>query len=95
LCPDQSIVVWIIERDVPIEIEGASFFDLKVADRNRSKLLGIVTNQKQRRRWNRQVVGRMLVGRLTFRQAIDSADTITRSYLQQVRNEIYGQLDSI
>jgi hypothetical protein len=95
LCPDHSVVVWINERENPVEIEGASFFDLKVMERNRSKVLAVITNHKQRRRWNRQVVGQMLLNHQTFAQAIASADTITRSYLQQVRNELFTQLDEI
>ena len=92
-CPDRSIVVWLNEREHPIEVAGADFLDLKVAERNETKILSVILNKKQRHRWNRQYVGDMLKSHSTFEQALETSDTITRSYLSQVRREIFEQLE--
>jgi hypothetical protein len=91
-CPPRSVVVWLNERETPIEFEGASFLDLDVAVRHADKLLAVVFNSRQKQRWNRLYVGEMLEQRKTFAEAIQGSTLITRSYLQNVRNEIFGQL---
>lgn len=91
-CPPKSVVVWINEREAPIEIEGANFFRLAVAERNADKLLAVVVNSLQRQRWNRACIGQMLQNRQTFSESLQGSSTITRSYLMRVRAEIFDQL---
>ena len=92
--PDESLVVWMNEREAPIAQDGKDFLDFDVAERNKGKMLAVIVNKKQRHRWNRQYVGDMLKSHSTFEQALETGDTITRSYLSQVRREIFEQLEA-
>jgi ABC-type dipeptide/oligopeptide/nickel transport system ATPase subunit len=91
--PARSVVVWLNQRETPIEIPGGQdFTDLEVAVRNADKLLALIVASRQKHRWNRQYVGEMIEKRQTFQEAIEGQSTITRSYLQRVREEIFTQL---
>jgi ABC-type cobalamin/Fe3+-siderophores transport system ATPase subunit len=94
-CPPRSVIAWMNERENAIELDGVTFLDLELAQKNREKLLGVVANSKQHYRLHREQVERMLIRHWTFEEAIYELDIRAKCYLFQVRKEIFEQLEQI
>lgn len=91
--PDNSVVIWLNERDQPIGLNGEEVTALETVQRQASKVRAVVIGTLQRRRWNRDAIGDMLSNHLTFRQAIEGHAVFKRSYLHNVRAELFKQLE--
>jgi len=95
LSVDQSVVVWLNQRERRIEQDGQSFLDMEVAKANRSKILGVVANSRQTYSLHREAVGKMLAHSWTFDEGILNLPSMEKIRLAQVRQEVFHQLEEM
>lgn len=94
---EQNIVVWLNEYFGPIVADGKPFEEFEVATQHAGKLLGTVLIPERNSDTYGEDLRRMLGQRLTFDEAIRSADftLLAKQRLVIVRRELFEQLDRV
>lgn len=95
LLPETSVVVWLIERNARILVDGVKFSKAKVAQENEAKLLGTVQVSHREQDFHYSDVLEMLEAGQTFEEAMNVATVIGKQRLYEVREEIFEQLREI
>ena len=94
---ERSLVLWINEYFGPVAREGKAFNQMQVYLENEAKVLASVGIPQRSPDTFGETIRRMRERKLTFHEAIDSADFLLaqRSRLHIVRRDLFEQLEGI
>jgi len=93
----KNVVVWLNEYFGEVSRDGKPFEEFRVAEEQAHKLLGTVVIRERNPNTYGDDVRQMLTRRLTFEEAIQSADfsLVSKQRLEIMRRELFEQLDQI
>lgn len=94
---NQNIIVWINEFFGRVEAEGKEFSEMTVYQKNAAKVLGSVGIPKRNHDTFGRDVEEMVARKLTFDEAIRSAQTtlMSKQRLKIIQRDLFEQLDSL
>ncbi len=94
---EKNVVVWLNEYFGEVSKDGKTFEEFKVAEEYAPKLIGAVAIRERNPHTYGDDVRQMLERRLTFDEAIRSADfsLVSKQRLTIVRRELFEQLDEL
>ena len=94
---DQSIIVWLNEFFGDIAHEGKTFAEMKIYDKHKTKIRGIVRIAKRNQDTFGKDIEQMALKRLTFAEVLDSASfqLMAKQRLVTVKKDLFGQLEAI
>ena len=89
-----TLIVWLNEHFGRIEQDGKSFYDMEVYNRHRGRLHAILELTQRTPQTFGVDSAQMMKQRLTFNEAIASADfhVMAKSRLKRVKNDVFDQL---
>lgn len=91
LSPERSVILWLNQRSRRIEHGGINVLDLDIVKQQSPKIYSVVANSRQVYGLYEKAVSTMLRQNGTFDHA-DGLNSMDIERLQQVRDEVYGQL---
>lgn len=94
---DQSIIVWLNEFFGDIAHEGKTFSEMKIYEKHKAKVRGIVRIAKRNQDTFGKDIEQMALKRLTFAEVLDSASfqLMAKQRLITVKKDLFGQLEAI
>jgi hypothetical protein len=94
---EKNVIVWLNEYFGEVTKDGKTFEEFKVAEEYATKLVGAVVIRERNPQTYGDDVRQMLERRLTFDEAIQSADfsLVSKQRLTIVRRELFEQLDQL
>lgn len=92
---DRNLVVWINEYFGPVAGDGKTFNQMQVCLENQDKVLTAIGIPQRSSDTFGQTIRRMREKKLTFEEAIISADfyLVDKSRLYRVKTELFAQLE--
>lgn len=93
----QNIVVWLNEYFGPIEQDGKAFNEMKVFEKNKDKVRGLVRILKRNADTFGKDIEDMNTRKLTFAEAVESPDfaLMAKQRIKTVQRDIFNQLDEV
>ena len=94
---DKNVIVWLNEYFGEVTKDGKAFEEFNVAEEHAPKIMGTVVIRERNPHTYGDDVRQMLERRMTFDEAIQSADfsLVSKQRLAIVRREIFEQLDKL
>lgn len=94
---DKSIIVWLNEFFGDIVYEDKIFTEMKIYDKHKTKIRGIVRIAKRNQDTFGKDIEQMALKRLTFAEVLDSASfqLMAKQRLVTVKKDLFGQLEAI
>ncbi len=93
LMPEQSVVVWLNDRNYPVDSKEKRFEDFKVVTDNAAKIRGVVRFNCPKDSERGKTLGGLMLRSETFNHACANGNYVAQHVIGQIRGPIWAQLD--